>query len=69
MTTAIGGLMTLLQALLMILYYGMMAVIILMLYKVSKEVGEIKRSILELQETVALSQLPRQTNPERSEDL
>jgi len=64
--TTLGNVLRILSAL---VFYGMMAAIILMLYRLSKDVSEVKRSIIDLRETITLAQLPREAKPDRAEHL
>ena len=65
----ISGLMTVVQFLQIIFVYGMLAAMLLMLYKVSKEVADIKRSLADMEERLLLAMLPREAKPDRAERL
>lgn len=67
MAGAMSGLFKLMQLLQVVFFYGVLGVIVIMLYRVSKELGEIKRSIVDLQEHVALAQIPRAASADRAE--
>ena len=69
MGAAISGLMTVVQFLQIIFVYGMLAAMLLMLYKVSKEVADIKRSLADMEERLLLAMLPREAKPDRAERL
>jgi hypothetical protein len=55
--------MALLQVL---VFYGMMAVIMVLLYRVSNGLADLKRTIQDMEERIVLAQLPRKTDPERT---
>jgi uncharacterized membrane protein YqhA len=65
----ISGLMSVVQFLQIIFVYGMLAAMLLMLYKVSKEVADIKRSLADMEERILLALLPKEAKPERAEGL
>ncbi len=67
MTGAISGLVSVIHFLQVLFVYGVMSLILLMLYRVSKEVGEVKRSLIDLREAIALAQLPRIVDAEKTE--
>ena len=66
MGAAMDGMAALIRILSALLFYGMIAVILLMLYKITKEVADIKRAIADLQESVMMAMLPKE-KPERAE--
>jgi len=68
MAGAISGLMTVVQFLQIIFVYGMLAAILLMLFKVSKEVADLKRALTDTEERLLLAMLPKE-KPERAERL
>jgi hypothetical protein len=69
MGAMVGGVVKLIQFLQVVFFYGMMAAVIYMLYKLQKEIGEVKNSITELHETVALLRLPREADRDRAPQL
>ncbi len=58
MGSAMGGMMQMMQILQIIFVYGLLTAMVFMLYKVNKEVGEIKRAITDLQDSITFGQLP-----------
>jgi len=68
MAGAISGLMTVVQFLQIIFVYGMLAAILLMLFKVSKEVADLKRALTDTEERLLLAMLPKE-KAERTERL
>ncbi len=69
MAGAMSGLMTIVQFLQVIFVYAMLAAMLLMLYKVSKEVGDLKRSLADMEERIMLALLPREAKTDRAERL
>ena len=69
MAGAMSGLMTVVQFLQVIFVYGMLAAMLLMLYKVSKELRDLKRSLADMEERLLLAMLPREAKPDRAERL
>ena len=69
MAGAISGVMAFVQILQVIFVYGMLAVMLLMLYKVSKEVADLKRSLTEMEERLLLAMLPKEAKADRAERL
>jgi len=65
----ISGLMSVVQFLQIIFVYGMLAAMLLLLYKVSKEVADIKRSLTDMEERLLLAMLPKEAKAERAERL
>jgi hypothetical protein len=53
----------------MIFFYGVMLTVILMMRKVSKDMVDVKQSILDLQQTITLMQLPREKDRDKAERL
>jgi hypothetical protein len=66
MGAAFGGLMWVVQILQVFCLYGMLAAIAYMLYKMWKEIADIKRSITDLQETITLMRLPREADRDKA---
>ncbi|HEY1207373.1 MAG: hypothetical protein ABSH46_15895 [Bryobacteraceae bacterium] len=64
-----SGLFKVIQFLQMLLFYAILAVIILMLYKVTKEVGDLKRSLTDMEERIMLALLPREAKPDKAERM
>lgn len=62
--SALSSLGTIVQALSVLFFYGMMGLVVVMLYRVSKDVTDLKRTMMDLQESVALAQLPSVAKPE-----
>ena len=69
MAGALSGLMTVVQFLQVLFFYGIMAAILLMVYRVSKELGDVKRSLADMEERLMLAMLPREAKPDRAERL
>ena len=69
MLGAMSGLFKVIQVLQMLLFYAILAVIILMLYKVTKEVGDLKRSLTDMEERIMLALLPREAKPDKAERM
>jgi Ca2+/Na+ antiporter len=69
MLGAMSGLFKVIQFLQMLLFYAILAVIILMLYKVTKEVGDLKRSLTDMEERIMLALLPREAKPDKAERM
>jgi hypothetical protein len=69
MGAAFSGLIWVVQILQVFCLYGMLAAIAYMLYKMWKEIGDIKRSIADLQETITLMRLPREADRDRAPQL
>ena len=69
MNGAMATLSGLIGILSMLFFYGMMGIVILLLYRLQKDMADVKRSIFDLQETVALAQLPREPRPDRPDAL
>ena len=62
-----SSLMTVVQFLQVLFVYGLLAAMFLMLYKVSKELGDLKRSLADMEERIMLALLPREAKPDRAE--
>jgi hypothetical protein len=69
MAGAVSGLMTLLQFLQVLFFYGLLAVILLMVYRLGKELGDIKRLLADMEERLLLAMLPKEAKPDRTERL
>jgi len=69
MLGAMSGLFKVIQFLQMLLFYAILAVIILMLYKVTKEVGDLRRSLTDMEERIMLALLPREAKPDKAERM
>ncbi|HXN49751.1 MAG TPA: hypothetical protein VN893_24070 [Bryobacteraceae bacterium] len=69
MAGAISGVMAFVQILQVIFVYGMLAVMLLMLYKVSKEVADLKRALTDMEERLLLAMLPKEAKADRAERL
>jgi uncharacterized membrane protein YqhA len=69
MAGAMSGLMTVVQFLQVIFVYGMLAAMLLLLYKVSKELADVKRSLTDMEERLLLAMLPKEAKPDRAERL
>ena len=69
MSGALSVLMTVVQFLQVLFFYGIMAAILLMVYRVSKELGDVKRSLADMEERLMLAMLPREAKPDRAERL
>ena len=69
MAGAMSGLMTVLGFLQVLFVYGILAAILLMVHRVSKEVGDLKRSLADMEERLVLAMLPREAKPDRAERL
>ena len=67
MASAMSGLYKVIEILQVVFFYGMLAVILLMLYKVSKELGDIKRALTDMEERIVLALLPREAKPDKAE--
>ncbi len=62
----IGGVMQILQ---IVFVYGVLTALFLLLYKVSKEVADIKRALAETEERLLLAMLPKEAKADRTERL
>ena len=62
-----GNVQILLNFLQLIVFYGFLVVIVWMLRKLTKDIGNIKRSITDLQELIM--QMPRPEVPSPAEDV
>ena len=69
MAGAMSGLMTIVQFLQVIFFYGILAIILLMVYRLSKELAGIKRSLADMEERLMLAMLPKEAKPDRTERL
>jgi len=69
MAGAMSGLYRVIQFLQVLFFYGIMAAILLMLYKVSKELGDVKRTLADMEERMVLAMLPREARPDKAERL
>jgi hypothetical protein len=57
------------QVVQIIFFYGIMAAILLMLYKVSKQLDDFKRSLADIEERIVLAMLPKQANRDNTDRL
>jgi hypothetical protein len=69
MAGALSGLFTVVQVLQVIFFYCILGAILLMLYKVSKELGDVKRTLADMEERIVLAMLPREARPDKAERL
>lgn len=69
MAGAMSGLMTVVQFLQVIFVYGMLAAMLLMLYKISKELADVKRALADMEERLVLAMLPKEAKADRAERL
>lgn len=69
MSGAFSGLFKVIQFLQVVFFYGILAAILLMLYKVTKELGDVKRSLADMEERIVLAMLPREARPDRADRL
>jgi len=61
--------MTVVGILQVLFVYGILAAILLMVYRVSKEVGDLKRSLTDMEERILIAMLPKEAKPDRAERL
>jgi hypothetical protein len=66
---ALAGLHQIIQFLQILFFYGVLAIVLLMLYRVSKEVGDLKRSLADMEERILLAMLPRNAKPDNPEHV
>ena len=69
MAGAVSSLMTVVGILQVLFVYGILAAILLMVYRVSKEVGDLKRSLTDMEERILIAMLPKEAKPDRAERL
>ena len=69
MAGAMSGLMTVVQFLQVIFVYGMLAAMLLMTYKVTKELADLKRALADMEERLLLAMLPKEAKTDRAERL
>ncbi len=69
MAGVMSSVMTIMQFLQILFVYGMLAAMLLMLYKVSKEVADLKRSLADMEEHILLALLPKEAKADRAERL
>jgi hypothetical protein len=61
--------MTVVGILQVLFVYGILAAILLMVHRVSKEMGDLKRSLTDMEERILLAMLPKEAKPDRAERL
>ncbi len=70
MASAMSGLFRLMQFFQVVLIfsaYGVLGVAAVMLYRVSRELAEVRRTLTDMEERIVLALLPREEKPDKAE--
>jgi hypothetical protein len=63
---AMSGLFRVIQVLAAVCFYGVLGAIAFMLYRVSKDLADFKRSLTDMEERIMLALLPREARPDKA---